>query len=325
MNASEIIPFFSFREGPLGGHDHLISIEYLDDPLGMREIELREKIIEKEDDRKREVLAEEEYLDLFEREEEHLGLPSREHHGSIVTTSDPKSEVIEVRTDVSMPGEDISFPIFLEILCYIRLDIFRGGELRVIGELYLITREKCPKGLRCHADKVSEFFPIYRVEICLLGKAPIPKVEIFALCFVVSDFFEERISLAHHSFVVTPHSGKLSKSTSEDRVHIVTPHCWGKVEEVHIERREKYRAKWQFFTILHATHFPSLDTVYVFPIISVETILFRSYMRSVTHLEVCLVSTWGMKVVESSSGSQVKPFEDMRLSRTVGTDDTSQT
>jgi hypothetical protein len=78
--ASKIIPFWSLWKGSLGRHDHLISIEYIDRTLYMSEIELSEKIIEKEDDGEIEVFTQEKYLDLLQCKEEHLGLATREHH-----------------------------------------------------------------------------------------------------------------------------------------------------------------------------------------------------------------------------------------------------
>lgn len=74
--ARKMSPIFSLRKRSLRGHDDLISIVSCNDRLSICKIQFRKDIVEKENNRKFEVLSQKENLDLLEREQKDLVLTS---------------------------------------------------------------------------------------------------------------------------------------------------------------------------------------------------------------------------------------------------------
>jgi hypothetical protein len=216
-------------------------------------------------------------------------------------------------SDMRMSREDITLTVFSEVCRDMILYIFDSRHPRLIGELDLISREKCSDRIGRSMDEVDKSLSIHRVEKCLLRKAPIPEIEIFPSCLTIADFFEESISLTHDSLIVTLHLRKLSEGPSEDPIDIVAPDRWSEVEEIHIERREKYRPIWQTLTILHSAHFRSLDTILFLPHMSPHTIGLRADISYVSELESKGLISGCVEVVERASTREMDRFEDMSL------------
>jgi hypothetical protein len=134
-----------------------------------------------------------------------------------------KRKIIEMRTDMSVTCEDISFAIFSEVSCDIILDLFLMKIFALIDTLDSIFLEKFEYLGYIFTYKEIPLFPIESVEVSLLCEASIPEVEIFSFCFSFSDFFEQCISLAHDGLIFSLHDAKLMKSPIEYTVYVVTP------------------------------------------------------------------------------------------------------
>lgn len=217
-----------------------------------------------------------------------------------------------------MSGQYIPFTIFEEIIIHHSFSVFIDEQFWLIGKLQAIFGQKYQKYLEVFPYKMNESHTVCMIEHRLFWKYFIPILEIFSISLLVSDFFEERISLPHNGFIVSLYFWKLSESTWKNRVYIITSNRRRKIEKVHIKRGEKYCSMGKIFSVFNIGNFPSLNTTFLTSLISCDTKSF--WTDRIIHREFKIIKflSWCLKVVKVSSWCQMDRFENMRLSWTVG-------
>ena len=89
----------------------------------------------------------------------------------------------------------------------------------------------------------------------------IPVGKIFFRCLSLSDFFQEGIALPEDSFIFSADFSKLSEGTFEDIVEHISANTGRKIEEIHIEGRDKDCPVGKLIIVLHSGKCRALDFV----------------------------------------------------------------
>ncbi|EKD29604.1 MAG: hypothetical protein ACD_78C00342G0004 [uncultured bacterium (gcode 4)] len=156
-------------------------------------------------------------------------------------------EIIQMRTDIRMSGDNIAFPVFSQILQHAGFYIFKIDFRNILKRKRIFFLQKFFDRMDVLLYEINAFFSIEIIVFCSFDEKRIPKIQSIASTGSFSDLFEETVAIFQSQTVLSSYFCKFRICKEYRFIEKISSQTRSEIEDIHLHRSKKNRSKWHEF------------------------------------------------------------------------------
>lgn len=158
-------------------------------------------------------------------------------------------KIIEMRTDISVSGNDIPLPVSSQIGQYARFDVFEINLRSVYErEMVLLFQERFDGG-EVFSDEINTLPPIEIIGFRPFDEERVPEIEGILAVESFSDSLQETVPILESESVFPSDLGELGIGKNRGFIEKIPSESRSEIEDIHLHRSKKNGTKRHIFHI----------------------------------------------------------------------------